>query len=364
MTEEVYLGIDTSCYTTSLFFMDRQGHTVAEARRILKVKPGGCGLQQSEMLYQHTRNLPELMEEAAQGHLFSLLGIGVSARPRPREDSYMPAFLAGLGFARSLAAVSHVPLWQISHQENHLEAALWSAKGPEADRFLFLHASGGTTDLLLAEKNSGSGAGAAGAAAGYQLTEIGGSLDLHAGQFVDRVGVALGLGFPAGPALEQLAAQHTEIPEIPVSVHKTSVSLSGPCTWVLRAIEKSEKGTAVLQQADSANGAEGRTDTARFAEANHATGARKTVSAANLAAGVQWGLAETFVRMLRNGAAEYNVHEVILAGGVSSNRWIRDHITEKLARRHIRVWLPEAKYSGDNASGCAAYARRQGEQHG
>ncbi len=322
MTEEVYLGIDTSCYTTSLFFMDREGHAAAEARRILKVKPGGCGLQQSEMLYQHTRNLPELMEEAAQGHSFTVRGIGVSARPRPREDSYMPAFLAGLGFARSLAALYGIPLWQISHQENHLEAAIWSANGPDADRFLFLHASGGTTDLLLAEKEDSH----------YKLTEIGGSLDLHAGQFVDRVGVALGLGFPAGPALEQLAEQHREIPEIPVSVHKTKVSLSGPCTWVLRAIEKAKQQTEESQTA-----------------------------AANLAAGVQWGLAETFVRMIRNGAAEHNVKNVILAGGVCANRWIRNHIVEKLAKRGIRVWMPDNRYSGDNASGCAAYARRQGE---
>ena len=322
MTEEVYLGIDTSCYTTSLFFMDREGHAAAETRRILKVKPGGCGLQQSEMLYQHTRNLPELMEEAARGHSFTVRGIGVSARPRPREDSYMPAFLAGLGFARSLAALYGIPLWQISHQENHLEAALWSANGPDADRFLFLHASGGTTDLLLAEKEN----------AAYRLTEIGGSLDLHAGQFVDRVGVAMGLDFPAGPALEQLAEQHTEIPEIPVSVHKTKVSLSGPCTWVLRAIEKAKPETE-----------------------------ESPIAAANLAAGVQWGLAETFVRMIRNGAAEHNVKHVILAGGVCANRWIRNHIVEKLAKRGIRVWMPDNRYSGDNASGCAAYARRQGE---
>ena len=325
MTEEVYLGIDTSCYTTSLFFMDREGQVAAEARRILKVKPGGCGLQQSEMLYQHTRNLPELMEEAARGHSFTVRGIGVSARPRPREDSYMPAFLAGLGFARSLAALYGIPLWQLSHQENHLEAALWSANGPDADRFLFLHASGGTTDLLLAEKEN----------AAYRLTEIGGSLDLHAGQFVDRVGVALGLGFPAGPALEQLAEQHTEIPEIPVSVHKTKVSLSGPCTWVLRAIGKAKPETE-----------------------------ESPIAAANLAAGVQWGLAETFVRMIRNGAAEHHVKHVILAGGVCANRWIRNHIVEKLAKRGIRVWMPDNRYSGDNASGCAAYARRQGEgQH-
>ena len=344
MTEEVYLGIDTSCYTTSLFFMDREGQAAAEARRILKVKPGGCGLQQSEMLYQHTRNLPELMEEAARGHRFTVRGIGVSARPRPREDSYMPAFLAGLGFARSLAALYGIPLWQISHQENHLEAALWSAHGPDADRFLFLHASGGTTDLLLAEKGFVKGGNTAettenasvirdgNAAYNYILTEIGGSLDLHAGQFVDRVGVALGLPFPAGPALELLAEQHTEIPEIPVSVHKTKISFSGPCTWVLRAIEKSGPAAAVEETA-----------------------------AANLAAGVQWGLAETFVRMIRYGAAEHNVNDVILAGGVCANRWIRNYIEEKLARRGIRVWLPENRYSGDNAAGCAAYARRQGE---
>ena len=355
MTEEVYLGIDTSCYTTSLFFMDSEGHAAAEARRILKVKPGGCGLQQSEMLYQHTRNLPELMEAAAQGRRFSVRGIGVSARPRPREDSYMPAFLAGLGFARSLAALYGIPLWQISHQENHLEAALWSANGPDADRFLFLHASGGTTDLLLAEKENSA----------YKLTEIGGSLDLHAGQFVDRVGVALGLGFPAGPALEQMAEQHTEIIEIPVSVRKTKASLSGPCTWVLRKIETSKKEAADLNRADSVNATEGNTATATpFADPKQKAEATEAVSAPNLAAGVQWGLAETFVRMIRNGAAEHHVKHAILAGGVCANRWIRNHIVEKLAKRGIRVWMPDNRYSGDNASGCAAYARRQGEHHG
>lgn len=386
MTEEVYLGIDTSCYTTSLFFMDRQGQKAAEARRILKVKPGGCGLQQSEMLYQHTRNLPELMEEAAQGHDFFLLGIGVSCRPRPREDSYMPAFLAGQGFARSLAALYHIPLWQISHQENHLEAAAWSAKGPDADRFLFLHASGGTTDLLLAEKMAGIAAeinGNAAAAAekkpgvaaaatqneksagNYTLKEIGCSLDLHAGQFVDRVGVALGQGFPAGPGLEQLAAQHTEIIEIPVSVHKTEVSFSGPCTWVLRKIEQSLSAkTGNDFSADHCTDAEllSSTETLQSAAVLQTAAATSHNNfAANIAAGVQWGLAETFVRMIRNAGAEYNCKDVLLAGGVASNQWIRNQIIEKLAKRQIRVWLPEAKYSGDNAAGCAAYARRQSE---
>ena len=60
---EVYLGIDTSCYTTSVALIGREGGLVGEARRILQVKPGCRGLQQSEMVFQHTRNLPILLEE-------------------------------------------------------------------------------------------------------------------------------------------------------------------------------------------------------------------------------------------------------------------------------------------------------------
>ena len=324
MKEEVYLGIDTSCYTTSVLFMNRSGEAVAEARRILKVKPGRCGLQQSEMLYQHIRNLPDLIEATVQEHDFRLLGVGVSSRPRPKEDSYMPAFLAGQGMARELSAVYGVPLWQISHQENHLEAAVWSAKGPYSNRFLALHASGGTTDLLLAERPMN--AGKAFFKGHYTLTEVGTSSDLHAGQFVDRIGVALGLPFPAGSSLEGLAATAREAVELPVSVHQTEVSLSGPCTAALRALE---------QGADLAG----------------------------LALGVQKVLADTFIRMIRNAAAQYEVEEVIFTGGVSGNQWIRRRAEEKLGKRQIRVWAPEPRFSGDHAAGCAHFAYRQGEGH-
>lgn len=311
---EVYLGIDTSCYTTSVAAIDREGRLVGEARRILQVKQGGRGLQQSEMVFQHIRNLPDLMQELLTKPL-KIVGIGVSARPRPLENSYMPAFLVGLGLARSLAAASEIPLHEISHQENHLEAGLWSAQGPDADRFLLLHASGGTTDLLTAEKR---------ADGNYELTQAGGSKDLHAGQFIDRVGVALGLQFPAGPALERLAATAGDCIEVPVAVRQGDVSLSGPATAALRKLEAGADPVA-------------------------------------LAAGVQYALAETFVRMIRNVAAQKEIFDVLLVGGVASNSYIRSHLIEKLAKRRIRVWIPESRFSPDNAAGCAAYAFRQGE---
>lgn len=375
MSQRVYLGIDTSCYTTSVAIMDEAGALLGEARQILSVRPGRCGLQQSEMVFQHTRNLPRLMEEAvgqvigcvttgagsvangvsvadeastagASGLAglavagYELAAIGVSGYPRPLEGSYMPAFLAGLSVARSVAAVTGAQLEVISHQENHLEAGLWSAGGPDVDRFLLLHASGGTTDVLLAERQQNGR---------YRITEVGGSMDLHAGQFVDRIGVALGLQFPTGPALEALAekalARTAEVSasvseqsvasvseagagaapmvELPVSVRKLQVSLSGPCTAALRKLQAGADPAA-------------------------------------LALGVEHALAETFARVLRNGAQEYRVRDVLLVGGVGSNNYIRQHVEQKLAklRYPVRLWVPDGRFSCDNATGCAAFARR------
>lgn len=372
--KRIYLGIDTSCYTTSVALMDEAGQLLGEVRQILSVKPGRCGLQQSEMVFQHTRNLPRLMEEAVGQVLgsvkveagsvangvtveedsaanasglaglasagYELAAIGVSGYPRPLEGSYMPAFLAGLSVASSVAAVTGAQLEVISHQENHLEAGLWSAGGPDVDRFLLLHASGGTTDVLLAERQQNGR---------YRITEVGGSMDLHAGQFVDRIGVALGLQFPTGPALETLAekalARTAEVSacvseqsvasvseagagaapmvELPVSVRKLQVSLSGPCTAALRKLEAGAEPAA-------------------------------------LALGVEHVLAETFARVLRNGAQEYRVRDVLLVGGVGSNNYIRQHVEQKLAklRYPVRLWVPEGRFSCDNATGCAAFARR------
>ncbi len=312
MKQAVYLGIDTSCYTTSVAVLAETGELLGEARRILSVKPGHCGLQQSEMVFQHTRNLPELFASVWQGEAYELRAIGVSGFPRPLPDSYMPAFLTGLGMARSLATLSGAPLEVISHQENHLEAGLWSAGGPDAERFLLLHASGGTTDVLLAERRTNGR---------WQITEVGGSLDLHAGQFIDRVGVALGLQFPAGAVLERLAMQAEAPLELPVSVRKLQVSLSGPCTAALRQL---------------AGGAE----------------------PSALALGVEHALAETFARVLRNGAEQFDVDDVLLVGGVGSNAYIRKHVEERLAKRRVRLWVPEPRFSCDNASGCAALAWR------
>ena len=163
---DAFLGIDTSCYTTSLCVVDSHFDVVADERIILTVPQGGRGLSQSNMVYQHMRNLPVLFERLApQLESCAIRAVGVTDKPRRREDSYMPAFLAGLGYGRSLAAVLRVPMYTVSHQENHLLAALRATGSIGQEAFYGLHLSGGTTDLVPAGRNQFFRSGIAGAAA-------------------------------------------------------------------------------------------------------------------------------------------------------------------------------------------------------
>ena len=312
---KVYIGLDTSCYTTSVAIMDAEGRLRADTRRLLSVKPGGRGLAQSEMVFQHTRHLPDLFAEAIgalQADKYEIAGIGVSVRPRPVADSYMPAFLVGHGYARTVGAILGIPVSSISHQENHIYAGIWSSGGPISEEFLALHLSGGTTEIVEVR--------ALHAQPVFHL--LGGSLDLHAGQFVDRVGVSMGLPFPAGPALEKLAATWQKEP---VSLHSSlqglSVSFSGPESQAQR-----------LLQAGS--------------------------DAAAIAAGVQECISRSIVRMIVAGAQKTRLADVLLAGGVTANQSIRRYICDHLTSHAVKVYCPDPAYSSDNAVGAAFYALR------
>ena len=193
------LGLDTSNYTTSAALLDLEHGTVQQAKQLLPVKAGEAGLRQSDAVFHHTRQLPDMLEQLApQMAAEELCAIGVSARPRNLEGSYMPCFLTGLGTARGIAAVTGVPLHVTSHQIGHV--------------------SGGTTDSLYCEPD---------AADFLRITPCGTSLDLKAGQAIDRVGLQLGLQFPCGAALEQLALKsHAKMRVRPV-IREENCCLSG-----------------------------------------------------------------------------------------------------------------------------------------
>ena len=211
------LGIDTSNYATSLAVFDTAGEVVCAKKRFLPVKEGQLGLRQSDALFHHTTALPEMLDELAKEFdLTKISAVGVSRKPRPVEGSYMPCFLAGVSAAKAFALAKGIPLILTTHQQGHAAAALFAAEGEKLFRqkVLLFHISGGTTDLLLCDEVK-------------HIETLGTSSDLYAGQAVDRVGVKLGFGFPAGVEVSRLAARCDEPIRPKSSVRGMQCSLSG-----------------------------------------------------------------------------------------------------------------------------------------
>ena len=147
------LGIDTSNYATSLAVFDTDaGEVVCDCKKFLPVKEGQLGLRQSDALFHHTAALPAMLAElGARADLTQVRAVGVSARPRPVEGSYMPCFLAGVSAATAFSLSRALPLIELTHQQGHIAAALYAAGDFtlfERESLVF-HVSGGTTDLLL-----------------------------------------------------------------------------------------------------------------------------------------------------------------------------------------------------------------------
>ncbi len=300
-----FLGLDTSNYTTSAAVWE--DGCIRQEKQLLPVKPGEMGLRQSDAVFHHTRQLPEVLERLLAACPGGFQAVAASDRPQQRDGSYMPCFLVGWGAARQLAAVLGVPLHRFTHQQGHVAAALYGAGALELlDKpFLAFHVSGGTTDALLVEPN---------AAEILRCRVVGHSLDLKAGQLIDRVGGMLGLPFPAGPALERLAASAAE---------EKPGKLPRPC---LRGCDCHLSGVENQCRDRLARG-ESPALVARFC--------LDSVGAA--VAGMTGALLQ-----------EYGQLPLVYAGGVMSNGRLREQLTARFGGR-----FAPPEFSADNGAGIA-----------
>jgi N6-L-threonylcarbamoyladenine synthase len=302
------LGIDTSCYTTSAALVEGE-ELLADCRAPLKVPPGGRGLRQSDAFFQHVQNLPGLIERLGLKEI-NIHAIAASSRPRSAKGSYMPVFSAGVSFARALASALGAPYFETSHQEGHIAAGCFSLRRRPAIPFLAFHISGGTTEILRAEP----------AQAGFRVDIVGETKDLHAGQVVDRVGVALGLQFPAGPGLEKLALAYNGKPDAPflkANISGADCSLSGMESAAQRLIASGAEGPAIAFE-------------------------------------VQRCLAGVFIDMAWEASKMTGLKELLVIGGVASNAYIRKALADSLGGEGIAVRFAEIPFSSDNAVGVAA----------
>lgn len=302
-----FLGIDTSNYTTSVALYDDVSNSVISKKKLLPVKEGEKGIRQSDAVFHHTVQLPELIKELFEDYEGNISGIGVSIKPCNEEGSYMPCFLSGLSVAVSLSSVLNVPLYRFSHQDGHIAAALYSADVLEFinREFLAFHISGGTSQALLVKSNNQY----------FETTKVADSLDLKAGQAVDRVGLTLGLKFPCGPELEKLASNSTkDLEYIKVFRRDGMFSLSGVENKCKQMLDNGQKHE----------------DIALYCLSYIYSAIYDTVS-------------ELFNK--------YGDLPVVFSGGVMSNKIIRKKLENKYSS-----YFAEPEFSSDNACGIAVLA--------
>ncbi|MBQ4155032.1 MAG: peptidase M22 [Clostridia bacterium] len=304
----IFFGIDSSNYRSSAaaLFGD---NSFINKRKLLFVENGKRGLRQSDAVFLHTKQLPLMVTEVMKEiEPLKIKCIGVSSKPRNALDSYMPCFLSGVSLASVLGAALKIPVFEFSHQEGHIAAALLSADRLDLfDKpFIAFHLSGGTTEaILVSPSNDG----------GFKTAIVGKTLDINAGQVIDRVGVMLGLDFPSGPALEQLAEKGSAKVGIRPCIKGCDCALSGAENICQKMLDDGDKYEDIA-----------------------ATAIEYVIS--------------TVCKMALAVSEKYNNLPFVFSGGVVANTNLKKRLSEIISANFASPEL-----SGDNAVGTALLAK-------
>lgn len=305
----MYLGIDTSCYTTSAAIINDDYKLITEKRILLDVKLGNRGLRQSEAVFQHLKNMPLIFNSLSNVvDMNKIKNISVSYKPRTSSYSYMPVFVCGESFANTLASCFNIPLNRFSHQEGHIMSALWDIDmfGLLESNFIVFHISGGTTELLKVSKENNK----------IDINIIGGTKDISAGQLIDRTGVILGMKFPSGIELEECSLKGKPL-KMPVCVEETWVNFSGPEHKTIKLIEDGYAKEDVC---------------------------RSVIECICL----------SVEKVLEEAIKKTGINNIVMVGGVCSNSILKKHLGNI---KNANIYFAKPDFSRDNAVGIAVMGK-------
>src|SRR5579871_418263 len=263
------------------------------------------------------RLLPLVRQVLAQAGGGRVDGIAYTAGP-----GLIGALLTGAALARSLAFAWDVPALGVHHLEGHLLAPLLEPDPPPFPHLALL-VSGGHTLLI---EVSGIG----------RYRELGASRDDAAGEAFDKTAKLLGLSYPGGPQLAQLATQGRPgaftFPRPMLDRPGLEFSFSGLKTAVLHAVQGKQL-----------------TDTLR----------------ADVARGVEDAIVDTLIAKSLRALQETDLQVLVVSGGVSANRTLRERLTRAVGARGARVYYPRIEFSTDNAAmiAVAGLARLKAGEH-
>jgi N6-L-threonylcarbamoyladenine synthase len=315
------LGIETSCDETAAAVVEdgrRIRSSVIASQDAIHAPYGGIVPELASR--RHIEAIWPVVQEAltrAGATLADLDGIAATAGP-----GLIGSLLVGLSFGKALAFALDIPLVGVNHLEGHLHAALLEHEGL-AFPFTGLVASGGHTHLYAAM-----------APGEYRL--LGRTRDDAAGEAFDKVAKFLGLGYPGGPAIEELARKgdpdSIRFPRPMPQRVSYDFSFSGLKTAVVNYVRGARCEVRGAEGADL-----------------------DPVLVADICASFQEAVVDTLVRVTVAAAkASVAPRRIVLAGGVACNGRLRSKLTQRAAEDTIEVYYPDPSLCTDNAAMIAA----------
>jgi N6-L-threonylcarbamoyladenine synthase len=275
--------------------------------------------------------VPELASRAHQQHLIPVVEAALRKAAVRKHDLDAVAFTQGPGllgsllvggmFAKTLALALGKPLIAVNHMRAHILAHFIEAPRPVFP-FLCLTVSGGHTQLVIVR-------------GALDMEIIGQTIDDAAGEAFDKTAKLLGLPYPGGPHLDQLAREGhpTRFPFPVGTLPGYDFSFSGLKTAVLYFLKKeTAQNPAFVPE-----------------------------NLADLCAGIQHTIIQTLLRQLRRAAADHGLTQIALAGGVAANSGLRQALQDEAAAQGWQVFIPAFQYCTDNAGMVAITARFQYE---
>lgn len=312
MKDVLILAIESSCDETSMSIVKNGKDVlsiVVNTQISTHEKFGGVVPEIASRM--HTENITMVLDETlkkANVSMDDISAIAVTYGP-----GLMGSLLVGVEAAKTIAYVYKKPLIAVNHMAGHIYAN--NIENTMEFPILALVVSGGHTDLVYMEDD-------------YKFEVLGSTLDDAIGETYDKVARVLDLKYPGGPNVEKLAAQGQPTYKLPILMNDNSLnmSFSGLKSSIINLVHnETQRGN--------------------------------TINKEDLAASFQTVAIDELTRKLSLALKKVNVNQVIIAGGVSANQYLRKEVAKLLENTNIKLLVPSMIYCTDNGAmiGAAAY---------
>ncbi len=303
----IILGIESSCDETSAAIcIDGEIRSNIIANQLVHQHYGGVVPELASRAHQ--QNIIPAIQEA-----FSVAKISkneVDAVAFTRGPGLLGSLLVGTSFAKAFALAKNIPLMEVNHMQAHILAHFIQDPKPNFP-FLCLTVSGGHTQIVKVNDY-------------FDMEIVGETLDDAAGEAFDKSAKILGLPYPGGPLIDQYAqsgsAEAYSFPE--PQIPGLDFSFSGLKTSILYFVQKNVKADPDFIQKNLPD----------------------------ICASIQQRIISILLAKLKRAAAEYQINQIAIAGGVSANSGLRNALQDLAEKKAWQVFIPKFEYCTDNAA--------------